>query len=295
MGHQAGEKGLGFQCTWQDGLPVFVIGDPLRIRQVMMNLLNNALKFTEAGEIHLSIAHHPRLEGPEHLDLCFLVKDTGLGIPADELDDIFDPFAQGRYVRHTGTGTGLGLTICRQLARLMEGDISVTSTPGKGSLFRFSLRTRRVEQSELPQEERGPAISLPPKETLRILVVDDNATNRLFLKRLLGASGYEVICASDGKEAIEQFQSSHPHLICMDLKMPVMNGIEATRHIKATREGASTPIIALTACTFGPDRQKALEAGCDDFLGKPFNKATLFSIMEKHLTAQRIKKPPDET
>ncbi|WP_300673151.1 ATP-binding protein [Desulfoluna sp.] len=291
MRHQAEEKGIGFQCTWQEGLPVFILSDRLRIRQVMMNLLSNALKFTAEGDIHLDISQRTRREGKEYLELSFQVTDTGLGIPADELSDIFDPFAQGRHIRHTGTGTGLGLTICRELARLMGGDITVTSTLGKGSIFRFTLHTRRMAASPRASEEPWPESSSPPEETRRILVVDDNATNRLFLKRLLSASGYQVTCAANGKEAIAQFQSTQPHLICMDLKMPIMDGIDATRHIKSTREGSQTPIIALTACTFGADRQKAMEAGCDDFLGKPFDKATLFSIMEKHLAPQRINPP----
>ncbi len=288
MAHQAGEKGLDFQCSWQEGLPVFILGDRLRIRQVLMNLLGNALKFTKEGHIHLTISHSPCSEGKDHLDLHFHIDDTGLGIPADELDDIFSPFAQGRHVRHSGTGTGLGLTICRQMARLMGGDITVTSTPGRGSLFRFTIRTQQVQESRRPSERAPSETGRPPREDLRILVVDDNATNRLFLRRLLSSSGYDVICAADGKEAIRRFHNDHPHLILMDLKMPVMDGIEATKRIKATPEGASAPIIALTACSFDSDRQKALEAGCDDFLGKPFQKTVLFSLMEKHLT-----QPPD--
>ncbi|BCS97254.1 hypothetical protein DSLASN_28860 [Desulfoluna limicola] len=284
MAHQAREKGLNFQCSLQDGLPVFIIGDRLRIRQVLMNLLGNALKFTKEGGIHLYISHSPSGESKNLLNLHFHIEDTGQGIPTDELDDIFDPFAQGRHIRHSGTGTGLGLTICRQLAQLMGGDITVTSTPGKGSLFRFSIQTQRVYESHLPSENAPPEIAQPPREGIRILVVDDNPTNRLFLNRLLSTSGYDVICAEDGKEAIQRFHNDHPHLILMDLKMPVMDGIEATKRIKATPGGASAPIIALTACSFDSDRQKALEAGCDDFLGKPFQKTVLFSLIEKHLT-----------
>lgn len=281
MAHKAQEKGIDFSCTFQKGLPTFVMGDRLRIRQVLMNLLGNAMKFTKKGQVRLNVSQRLPRQEEDHLDLLFLIEDTGIGIPEDELADIFTPFAKGQHALHSKTGTGLGLTICRQLARLMGGDITVTSTPEEGSCFRFSLRTQRVNDPPPKAAHRGPTNT--PPQARRILVVDDNATNRLFLQRLLSASGYEVSCAENGQEAIEAFRKIRPHLVFMDLKMPVMDGLEAAKHIKTTPEGAATPIIALTACTFGIDRQKALEAGCDDFLGKPFRKTALFSLMDKHL------------
>jgi len=291
---QADEKKIDFKCAWQEGLPDVITGDRLRIRQILTNLLGNALKFTKKGHIHLYISHQPCRGGDGLLDLHFDIEDTGLGIPADELDDIFAPFAQGRRMAHNEPGTGLGLTICRELARLMAGDITVTSTPGKGSLFRFALRTRGANKPCPPPDLQPPQGCPHPEQARRILVVDDNATNRLFLERLLTSSGYDVICASDGKEAIERFHSTRPHLIFMDLKMPVMDGIESTKRIKATPEGAGTPVIALTACTFGLDRQKALEAGCDDFLGKPFKKAALFSLMDTYFSPKKNSPPEDQ-
>ncbi|VVS92003.1 response regulator [Desulfoluna spongiiphila] len=287
--HRADEKKISFHCTWQEGLPETIVGDRLRLRQVLMNLLGNALKFTKTGYIHLYVNHRPHPGEDGLLDLYFYIEDTGLGIPAEDIDEIFAPFAQGKRMDHNEPGSGLGLTICRQLARLMAGDITVTSTPGKGSLFLFSLRTRQVASPCAPSVRRATGGCAPVEETRRILVVDDNATNRLFLERLLASSGFEVICASDGREAVKRFHSIRPHLIFMDLKMPVMDGIEATKQIKATAEGAVTPVIALTACTHGMDRQKALKAGCDDFLGKPFKKAALFSLMDTYLS------PKDES
>ena len=293
VAHRAKEKEIEFHCTWQEGLPEVIVGDRLRLRQVLMNLLGNALKFTKTGYIHLYVSHRPCPGDKDLTDLFFYVEDTGQGIPSEDLADIFAPFAQGRRMPHNKPGSGLGLTICRQLARLMSGDITVTSTPGKGSLFRLSLRTRKVAPPCAPSRQRSADGEEMPTETRRILVVDDNAANRLFLKRLLASAGFEVICAVDGQEAVDRFQDIRPHLVFMDLRMPVMDGIEATKLIKATPEGAVTPVIALTACTFGMDRQKALEAGCDDFLGKPFKKAALFALMETYLSPPKTDCPDE--
>jgi CheY-like chemotaxis protein len=232
--------------------------------------------------------------------LHFEVEDTGPGIAPEELETVFDPFVQaagGRDVMSAQSqeGTGLGLSISRQFARLMGGDISVSSELGQGSLFQFDVEIECVDQAEaeaaLPRRRvRGlaPDQTAPDGGPYRLLVVEDREANRRLLVRLLEAlgqppQGFEVREAANGLEAVEMGERWEPHLIWMDMRMPVMDGHEATQRIKATPQGQSTVIVALTATAFEEDRETILLEGCDDFVRKPFRKEVIYDMLAKHL------------
>jgi len=260
LGAQAREKGLAFNLHLHPRLATYYRGDPPRIRQILTNLLGNAIKFTEQGSITISVT--PTDEG-----LLFAVRDTGIGIPSERIEKIFDPFTQANasMSRRFG-GTGLGTSISKQLVELMGGRIWVESTPGNGSTFTFMLP---LEQGEIVREKTRQAVNLPP---LRILVVDDVAQNVELLEILLERFGHTVVPLTDGAEAARIATREHFDLILMDLHMPQVDGLEATRRIRAQeqrRQLPHTPIIALTASVFYDDRVAAMEAGMNGFAAKP--------------------------
>jgi len=254
-------------------LPPLLMGDPGRLRQVISNLIGNALKFTQAGEVVVSAKYGPRADGVEALHIQ--VRDTGLGIKPSQLAKLFQPFVQAdaSTTRRFG-GTGLGLAICRHLVMLMDGTIHVESVEGEGSTFFFDVVCPRNESSTEPI--RPTAISMPNgDQDLRgrhVLLVEDNAVNRqvaaLFLKRL----GIEITTAENGLKAVQACEQQTFDLILMDVHMPVMEGIEATRHIRIAEEKSSrprTPVLALTANAMSESRRDCLEGGMDGFLTKP--------------------------
>jgi len=240
-------------------------GDPLRIQQVVLNLVSNAVKFTREGGVTVHI------QQPEPESVVILVQDTGIGIPADRIDRIFEPFTQAdsSMTRRFG-GTGLGTTIARQLTELMGGQISVTSTPGQGSTFRIHLPLQAgqaVTEDHTSEQET----ELPP---LTILVADDVTQNLELLRSLLGQRGHTVITAKDGQDALSKFSARAFDIVLMDVQMPEMNGHEATRalrRLEAERGQSSTPVIALTASVLEEDRLEAREAGMDGFAIKPID------------------------
>jgi signal transduction histidine kinase/DNA-binding response OmpR family regulator len=264
-------------------LPHYVENDENKLRQILINLMGNAVKFTDSGSVTLSV-EAGKVEG-ETQPVTFRVKDTGVGIAAEEMDKIFEPFGQTKTGKQRSEGSGLGLTICRKFVQLLGGEVSVTSELGKGSEFSFTLPMKPLEEAGLPQVETPlQVIGLEAGQPeYRILVVEDKPDNRLLLRDLLQQVGFQVLEAVNGEEAITRFKEEHPDLICMDMRMPVMDGYEATRLIKAMPEGRETPIIALTASAFEEDREAVMACGCDGFVRKPLKEHKLFDAITRLL------------
>jgi PAS domain S-box-containing protein len=283
---KAEQVGLSFFYEPQDTLPMVVRGDEKRLRQILLNILSNAVKFTEEGHVTLRVEYAPTSEGNEQVQ--FLVEDTGRGIPADELEEIFLPFQQvGDHTRQQ-EGTGLGLAITKKLVRLMGGSLTVKSTVGKGSIFGIILPLT-------PVKDWTPSISVQEQPIIgftggrkRILVVDDNWENRAVLLNLVTPLGFEVIEAGDGREGVKKTQDERPDLIVMDIVMPEIDGLEATRQIRELPEVGATPIIASSASAFDFNRQDAIKAGCTDFLPKPIQADKLFEQLRVHLALEWV-------
>jgi CheY-like chemotaxis protein/anti-sigma regulatory factor (Ser/Thr protein kinase) len=259
--------------------------------------VGNAVKFTDEGGIvvrsHLNPGDEIRSTGSEDertFDLQIQVEDTGPGIPPDDLESIFDPFVQTESGQRNQEGTGLGLSISRQYANLMKGELTVVSKEGVGSKFTLNVPVVVVDESDIDIEHLTKrVIGLEPGQpTFRILAVDDKEVNRSLLVKLLSPLGFDMREASNGQEAIELWETWEPHLIWMDMRMPVMDGYEATRCIKATTKGQATVIIALTASALEEDRAIILSEGCDDYLRKPFRENVLFAALQKHLGVRFI-------
>jgi len=278
-------KGLALSFERAENVPQYVRMDEGKLRQVLMNLLGNAVKFTEEGGLASRVRR-----AIEAQRLIFEVEDTGPGIAPEELEAVFEPFVQTVSGQRSVEGTGLGLSISRQFARLMGGDITVSSKIGQGSVFRFEVPIGLAEAAkvEAAQPSRRVLGLEPGQPIYRLLIVDDRETTRRLLVRLLEPLGFEVREAIHGQEAIEVWESWEPHLIWMDMRMPVMDGYEASRQIKATTKGQATVIVALTASAFEEDRETILSAGCDDIVRKPFRKEEIFDRLAKHLGVRFI-------
>jgi CheY-like chemotaxis protein len=231
------------------------------------------------------------------INLSFEVEDTGAGIAPEELDSIFEAFVQSQTGKQAQEGTGLGLPISRKFVQLMGGEMSVSSQVGRGTTFKFDIQVGVVEKSEI--ESKQPTrrvIALEPNQPrYRILIVDDRYDNRQLLIKLLNPLGFEIREASNGKEAIAVWDNWEPHLIWMDMRMPVMDGYEATKQIKATTKGQATAIIALTASILEEERAVVLSAGCDDFVRKPFREADIFEMMNKHIGVRYVYEDPSQS
>ena len=269
---RAEAKGLAFAVE-RHGVPhPWLWGDGHRIRQVLINLLGNAVKYTERGRV---VLHLYPVDG----HIRFAVADTGPGIAEEDLQNIFRAFYQTAAGVAKGEGTGLGLTISREFVRLMGGELNVASEPGKGSVFSFTLP---LPPAEAPAREAahgrilGLAAGVPGP---RILVAEDNADNRELISRLLEDAGFEVRAVENGRQAVEAFAGWHPDLIWMDMRMPEMDGYEATRRIRSLPGGERVKIVALTASAFHEDRTVILAAGCDEMLSKPLEADRLFRLM----------------
>ena len=266
IGPKAAEKNLAVTVNCQPGVPDWVRGDPTRLRQVLVNLLGNAVKFTAAGEISLTAA---TLDG----GVEFSVRDSGIGIAPEKLGLIFEPFRQadGSTTRRYG-GSGLGLAICAQLVRMMGGRIWVESEPGHGSVFHFTVPFAAAGAGDAPQGARPASEpTAPPTPALRILLVEDNRINRKIATRLLEGEGHRIVGAENGREGLERYREGGFDLLLMDVQMPEMDGFEATRAIRDLEAGSGrrTPIIAMTAHAMKGDREKCLEAGMDGYVSKP--------------------------
>jgi signal transduction histidine kinase/CheY-like chemotaxis protein len=300
----AQERGLEMHAVLHGAVPSVVQTDPHRLRQILVNLLGNAIKFTSHGGIQVDISYEerqarPRIEDdgstpqPQHRRLRIAVTDTGIGIEPGKLQALFKPFIQGdaSMTRRFG-GTGLGLAISRRLARMMGGDIQVTSEAGRGSVFMVEIGTGAIDGvpmvSRLPAEDAGQAsTSSAPgarDRTIRVLVAEDGEDNRRLVTHHLAKAGMHASIASNGMEAIDlalaSQRSGDPfHLILMDMQMPELDGYEATRRLR--REGWRGPIVALTAHAMSGDRERCIEAGCDEYLAKPIDRRSLLEIVQR--------------
>ena len=281
-GVRAEEKGLRFSHEVLSPLPVGVRGDPRKLRQVLLNLLGNAVKFTEEGHVVLKVGWH----GEAVRRLRFHVEDTGVGIAPDALSEIFQPFQQLREGGDRPEGTGLGLSISRVLVELMGGTLEVESEPGRGSTFWFDLELEPVEgfqAHEKREHRRIVGIEGNDGRAPKILVVDDKPTNRSFLRDLMKSIGFVLAEAADGREAVETARRFNPDLIFMDLVMPVMDGFEAVRRIRRVEELSGVVIIALSASVFEQSRERSRDAGCNDFLPKPLLASALLEKVSEYL------------
>ncbi len=275
---RASEKGLAFYCRMPDTTPDAVIGDQMRLQQVLLNLAGNAIKFTERGDVEISVR---ALSHADEACLEFAVRDTGIGLSPDDLERLFQPFTQAdvSMSRRFG-GTGLGLSISKSLVRLMGGSISVASELGKGSTFRFTVRLPLA--NELPSDLEASAAILPAAcPPCGILLVEDNPANQKLASYILQDRGHQVAVAGDGREAIRLAGQNHYDVILMDVQMPGMNGLEATAAIRGKEQpGNRVPIIAMTAHAMEGDRQRCLAAGMDGYLPKPVNAQEMIRLVE---------------
>ena len=288
---RADAKGLAAQVDLADDFPRNLCGDPVRIRQVLNNLIDNALKFTEEGSVHVRAGYGR--DGEEFV-LRFEVCDTGIGLTADQLSGLFEPYAQAdSSVAVQYGGTGLGLSIARKLANLMGGDLGCDSTPGSGSMFWFTIRVRDANApANVPAEEpEKPSRDLPPGPPPamgplngHVLVVEDNDVNQMLIAAYLEQFGLTHDTAANGEEAIRMVQERHYDVVLMDIMMPVMDGLEATKKIRAL-DGplASLPIIALTANAMKGDRETYLASGLDGYISKPLSAADLFTALSEYI------------
>lgn len=275
------EKNLRLTSLVKNDLQDQLIGDPTRLRQVLINFISNAIKFTSCGSIDISARVEALFPGHRTCRLSVSISDTGIGIPADRLHRLFQSFSQidASTNRRFG-GTGLGLAISKRLIQLMGGEVTVSSQEGSGTCFSFSLELSLPEVSATQIFEKE-ELSVPQ----RILVVEDNAVNSLVIERMLSRLGHSVDLVSDGESAIVQVRDSDCQLVLMDINMPGLDGLQATRQIRSLRtDRAKIPIIALTASALSDDRQDCLRAGMDDFLSKPISIEALKSAIQKWST-----------
>ena len=276
--------------------PRYIRTDEMKLRQILINLLNNAFKFTDNGYVMLRVdyaqetAVSPPSE-PIHR-LMFAVEDTGPGIAPDELDMLFEAFVQAEAGRQLGGGTGLGLTLSRQFARLLGGDMTarnIQDKQGHGALFQFNIQIGVIDIISQPKETSPEVVALKPGQPeFRILVTDDIPESRQILIQLLKPLGFQMMEAKDGQEALDFWQSWQPHLIWMDLHMPNMNGCKTTEQIKATQAGANTIVVATTASAFAEEIGDIMDCGFDDFVRKPIQTEQVFEILTKHLGVEYV-------
>lgn len=284
---RANEMGLTLTVERSADVPRFICADQGKLRQTLINLLGNAVKFTPQGGVTLRV-------NSEGCRLYFEVEDTGVGIAPEELDIVFDVFAQSTSGQESKQGSGLGIPISQKFVKMMGGDLAVESEVGKGTIFRFDMQIDIVEGVDVMVLEPELRVTGLGQEQpkYRLLVVEDNEPSRKLLGTLLEKVGFEVRDAADGQEAVRVWEEWQPHLIWMDLRMPVLDGYEATKIIKsAVKDSQSvidTKIIALTASAFEENKAKAFASGCDDFVRKPFRESDIFTMMSKHLDIRYV-------
>lgn len=278
-------KGLAFQVVMQQGLFGYIQADEGKLRQILLNLLDNAVKFTERGRVELRVTQSG--EG-DSLRLICEVEDSGVGLSPAEIELLFKPFAQAGREGAARSGTGLGLAISLQFAQLMGGDIRVVSTPGSGSTFAVTLPVKPLESVALPEVGKGRAVRALVRDgpVPRILNVDDEPLNRAMLSMLLRRLGFNVRDAADGPTALQLAASWRPDLMLLDLAMPGMDGLEVLRRVRADNALRRTQVMILTAHAFGDERQQVLAAGACDFVRKPFRIDDLLHVIAQYVRVQ---------
>ena len=299
--HRAEDAGLKLACRMEPDVPQYLKGDPGRVRQILTNLVGNALKFTSHGSVSVNASL------AEEQDDCatvrFEINDTGIGIPESRLTAIFEPFTQanGTTTRKYG-GTGLGLAICKQLAELMGGEIGVTSEMGKGSTFWFTVRFEKCSESELEQlvllsEQQTAVVNSSADRTARILLAEDNIINLKVAQGILNQLGFKCDVVANGEEAVQALEMIDYDLVLMDCQMPVMDGFEASAIIRSPDSVVSNrdvPIIAMTANAMKGDREKCLAAGMNDYLSKPVKKSELAEMLDRWLAGVQPREEPTD-
>lgn len=287
---RAQEKAIELGAEVDAGVPALLEGDPSRIHQILINLLNNAIKFTERGRVVLRVGGEKQLD--HQYRISFAVEDTGIGIPGEQRQRIFDSFTQAdaSTTRRYG-GTGLGLAISAHLVRMMGGTIGLLSELGKGSTFHFELELPIARGAA--ETDRAPVAG--PSRPMSLLVADDNIVNRTLLERLLAKSGHQVEAVEDGAQALAALAARPYDAVLMDVHMPVLDGLEATRRIRereaAQGQGARVPIVALTALAFRDDAEQCRAAGMDAYLSKPFKSEDLLALLA-HIEQEQSRREP---
>ncbi len=300
------EKGIGFKYEAPTDLPTGVYADEKRLRQVLINLLGNAVKFTESGRVTLRVAQldeaqadkssAPDITSDEQQAalLRFEVKDTGVGIGPDQMEAIFQPFEQAGQMSQREGGTGLGLAISRALVRAMGSELQVYSEPDKGSLFWFDVRLPVVERSEEPEEREVRKVVGYEGKRRSVLVVDDHSNSRSVMRGLMELWGFDVAEAENGKEGVKSARRLRPDMILMDMRMPVMTGLQAVSRIRQIKELRDVVILGFSAGVFDSDKKDCLKAGCDGFISKPLAVEELFAEMRSCLGIEWIYAEADE-
>ena len=295
MAWQTRLKPVKLQSEVRPEVPERVVADPTRLRQVLVNLLGNALKFTERGSVTLTVESRDGDDGDVVIE--FAVRDTGIGIAPEKQHTIFQAFSQadGSMTRRFG-GTGLGLTISTRLVEMMGGSISVESEPGQGSCFRFDMRATLPEpfESEVPAASAPVAPGAPPARQLRVLLAEDHPVNRQLATKLLEREGHIVVAAENGREALLALAAGAFDVVLMDVQMPVMNGIEATEALRRSERasGRHIPVVALTANAMKGDKERYLKCGMDDYLSKPIRRKELAETLQRVVRNARQPKEP---
>lgn len=292
---QAESKGLKFAINFHFPLPGQINTDPMRLRQILFNLTSNAIKFTESGHVFVTVAFSPETE-----KLSFTIVDSGIGIAQDKLKQLFTPFTQAdsSTTRRFG-GTGLGLYISKQLLEMLGGQIRIESISGLGTKVNFDISTGHIGQSELiheirPQTHKPVQLPAPQAQAAlqgKILLVDDSKDNQKLIKLLLSSSAVDIVTADNGRQAVELALSADYDLVLMDIQMPIMDGMEATKMLRAA--GFRSPVIALTANAMQEEKKLYLQIGCSDFLSKPIDRDAFFELLTRYLTAVNTNAPTD--
>jgi len=289
------EKKLSFSVELIGDVPQHIVTDINKLRQVFINVLGNAVKFTDQGGVALRVrADRDGAGGAAAPCLRVEVEDTGPGISPEEQEKLFRHFEQTKTGQQAGTGTGLGLAISQEFVRLMGGEITVNSHVGKGSVFLIQLPlnegdAQAVQATDKPRH----VLSLQPGQAAcRVLIADDIEDNRQLLAQLLAPVGFEIRLATNGAEAVREFEDWRPCLILMDFRMPVMDGHEAIRRIRSMAGGKEPKIIAVTASAMDDNRNDLMEIGADDFIGKPFREAELFQKIRTHVGVEYVYADP---
>jgi PAS domain S-box-containing protein len=284
---RASEKGLALTYQPSPDLPEHIEGDQARLRQVLINLISNAIKFTDEGYIKIEISTYSNAN--KHL--IIEVKDSGLGINQNDHARVFKPFEQVTE-KNNNSGTGLGLAITKQFVELMGGHIELISELGKGSNFRVNLPLLSAASNDSPETDTNNQKTIvgraPDQPIYRILIVEDQIENQHLLSLLMEKIGMQVEIAENGLQGLELFNSWQPHLIWMDRKMPVMDGLEAVKQIRKLPNGREVKIIAVTAYAFDDERQELMQAGVDDYVSKPYQAETVYSCLAEHLGIEFI-------